>query len=106
MKLSYRRGMAGVLVAFAVGAWSGAAQAADPTNGQKLYNRHCTNCHGDRGRPILPGVPDFSRHQGLMQPDRNLIATIKSGKGVMPSFKGLLTDDEMLDVVAYLRTMI
>lgn len=95
-----------VMVAALLGsAFVAPAQAADPTNGAQLYNRHCATCHGDRGRPTMPGLPDFARGERLLQADVKLVSAIKDGRGVMPAYRGLLTDDEILDVIAHLRLM-
>jgi cytochrome c6 len=84
---------------------TGAAQAADVTAGAELYRRHCAACHGNDGRPLLPGTPDFSRPAALLKPDPALLASVRGGKGGMPAFQGQLRDREILDIVAHLRTM-
>lgn len=85
--------------------YAGYAQAADPLKGAKLYNDRCADCHGPRGVPAMPGVPDFSHSQRLMQSDMALVRTISVGKGMMPAFQGVLTEQEIFDVIAYLRTL-
>jgi mono/diheme cytochrome c family protein len=79
-------------------------QAADVFNGQSLYRLHCEGCHGANGSGALPGTPNFATGQGLMQPDTHLYQSIRDGKLVMPGFRGVLSDYEILDVIAYLRT--
>lgn len=86
-------------------ALSASARAADVENGRQVYARHCAECHGVRGNPTMPGAPDFSRLERLMQPDPVLVGKIKAGKNAMPSFFGLLRDRELFDVVAYIRTL-
>jgi cytochrome c6 len=54
----------------------------------------------------MPGAPDFRRMDALMRPDLQLLASIRNGKGTMPGFFGVLRDREILDVVAYLRTLV
>lgn len=88
--------LAGVLP----GAWG-----ADINNGQRIYAKHCQNCHGPRGQGQLPGTPDFSRGERLFQPDSQLVAVLRNGKGMMPAYRALLRDNELLDVIAYLRTL-
>jgi cytochrome c6 len=96
-------------VGFALGAvligFAGLAQAADSLKGAKIYNERCADCHGSGGVPTMPGVPDFSRNQRLMQNDLVLVKSISIGKGMMPAFQGLLTEQEIFDVIAYLRTL-
>ena len=91
------------LLIAALMAWP-AAQAADTTKGAELYRLHCAGCHGGDGRPVMPMAPDFSRPTTLLKPDLTLLAAIRSGRGAMPAYQGLLRDREILDVVAYLRT--
>ena len=82
-----------------------AATAADPLRGGKSYQSHCINCHGANGAGEIPGIPDFSRGESLLQPDNALLETIKSGKGMMPAYRGIFSDDEIRDVIAYLRIL-
>lgn len=82
-----------------------AAMAADPINGGQIYQAQCSNCHGASGVSSIPGVPDFSRGEGLFQPDSTLANTVRTGKGVMPGFQGILKESEIFDVIAYLRTL-
>ncbi len=83
----------------------GQARAADPRAGAKLYNMHCTTCHGPRGSARVPGVPDFSRGDTLFKGDTQLLQAIENGGGVMPAFRGLMSTYEIMDVIAYLRTL-
>lgn len=82
-----------------------AAQAANPVTGKPLYNRHCSNCHGSNGVATIPGLPDFSRGEAMLQPDSRLKATILNGGGMMPAYRGAMTELQILDVIAYLRTL-
>jgi len=97
--------LSGALLATALAVWTVTVQAADPMAGKKIYVQHCQNCHGDRGVPQWPGVPDFSHGEGLLQADSVLLTSIKAGKAMMPSYRGALNDNEILDVIAYLRTL-
>ncbi len=81
------------------------AQAADVFKGRDLYLRHCESCHGGDGRGVLPSAPDFSRGQRLLRSDLDLLRSLRAGKGVMPSYQGILSTNEALDVIAYLRTL-
>ena len=82
---------------------AGNAQAADPGLGGQLYSQHCSTCHGEDGRGTMPGVPDFTRGEGLFQANHMLARSIRDGKTVMPAFRGILTDNEINDLIAYLR---
>jgi cytochrome c6 len=82
-----------------------AARAADGIRGAQIFRSHCATCHGAAGIATLPNAPSFARGDRLMQPDLALAATIRTGRGPMPSFFGILNDKDMLDVVAYIRTL-
>ncbi len=82
-----------------------AAHAADPAAGGRIFATHCAQCHGASGQGVLPGAPKFNRGERLLQPDIVLLATVKRGKNAMPSFMGVLRDREILDAIAYARTL-
>jgi cytochrome c6 len=81
------------------------AQAGDINKGRQLYGSHCAICHGPTGRSTMAGAPNFDRGEGLLRPDSDLLASIRSGKNACPAFRGILSDREILDVVAFLRTL-
>ncbi|MCC6303329.1 MAG: c-type cytochrome [Gammaproteobacteria bacterium] len=91
-------------LALAAGLWQ-PAMAADPLQGRKIYQTHCENCHGANGTGQIPGAPDFMRGDTLMRPDIELMRTLKAGRGMMPAYQGMFTETELLDVIAYLRTL-
>src|SRR3569833_713610 len=98
------RAAAVVLAMFGAG-WTGAALAAGPKHGGENNGEQCINCHGQRGKPNMPGFPYFSRGERLMQSDNDQNKTISRGKGMMPAYQGLLSEKDIFDVVAYLRTL-
>lgn len=83
----------------------GASLGADTNKGQQLYASNCVICHGQAGRSVMPGAPSFDRGDGLLRPDFTLLASIRSGKNAMPAFQGILADRDIMDVIAYLRTL-
>ena len=86
--------------------YTGVALAADVFNGKEVYMRECEACHGEDGTGNMPGMPNFKEGQTLNTTDNTLIEIIRDGRGVMPSFGGLLKDDDILDVTAYLRSFL
>lgn len=98
------RSAAGLLVLLQ--ALAGApALAADVMRGAELYQRHCMQCHGAKGKPVLPAAPDLSRPTSMLKPDLALLASIRAGRGAMPAYVGMLRDRDILDIVAHLRTL-
>lgn len=92
-----------VIVLFAAAAPS--AEAADIFRGQTIYETHCASCHGADGAPLVPGTPDFAMGGGLDKPDFQLIQTVKAGSNLMPGYDSIISDQEILDAIAYIRTL-
>ena len=78
--------------------------AGNPFSGAKVYNERCAMCHGANGKAVVAGTPDFLHTNILAKPDYELSNFIKAGRGIMPSFQGVLKDQEILDVISYIRT--
>ncbi|NOX92338.1 MAG: cytochrome c [Gammaproteobacteria bacterium] len=83
---------------------TGVVLAGDPVKGRLLYVDRCSGCHGLSGLPQVTQVPNFKMGEGLMKSDQEIMAFVKKGRGVMPGFKGILTDAEIRDIIAYVRT--
>jgi mono/diheme cytochrome c family protein len=95
------------------------AKTPDTTNGEKVYKGGCIACHGSdgKGAPKASTVfrrpdtfPDFTDCAGTTpEPDGNWKAVIVHGgpsrglSQIMPAFADLLTDQEINDVIAYMR---
>lgn len=81
------------------------AFGADVFEGREIYATHCESCHGANGRSDDPGIPDFSRGERLFVPDSELFRKVRSGEGAMPAYRDMLSDDDIRDVIAYLRSL-
>ncbi len=81
------------------------AQAGNPQRGHQIYLERCAGCHGVTGFPTMSAVPAFGRGEGMMKPDDELVAFVKRGMAVMPGYEGILTDQEIRDTLAYIRTL-
>ena len=82
----------------------GLSRAADPNKGSEIYQKHCASCHGVSGISVMVGAPNFAEGDGLMNPDSKLLISIQNGKAAMPAYRGMLSDQDILDAIAYLRT--
>jgi mono/diheme cytochrome c family protein len=87
---------------------------ADLARGKAVYIRHCQMCHGSAGGGDGPAaaalkVPpaNFHRFTSFLKSDEDLLRTIEHGIVFSPmhAWRGLLTDEEMQDVVAYIRLL-
>ena len=84
---------------------SGQLAASDVNNGSKIYRTHCLRCHGASGRSAMAGAPDLDRPGSLLQSDKSLLPRIQNGKNACPAFRGILSEQEIFDVIAYIRTL-
>ncbi len=84
----------------------------DSPRGKEVYSQTCFACHGVDGKGVIDGVPDFTVKNGrLAKPDDVLLVSMIEGfqsEGslmAMPPMGGNpeLTDQDMADVLAYMR---
>ncbi len=78
--------------------------------GGDTYKSKCAMCHAADGSGNTPAgkatkTPSFNSPEMLKMSDVDFIADTKNGKGKMPSYSGKLSDIEIKDVVAYIRTL-
>jgi cytochrome c6 len=84
--------------------------ASAQTNGAEIYKSKCQMCHGPDGSGNTPAgkmmkaIP-FKSPELVKKTNAELIAATENGKGHMPAYKGKLTDAQIKDVVAYIRTL-
>ena len=72
--------------------------------GERIYIMYCTSCHGYDGTGLGGMGADFVNDKTrLTKPDAELINDIRNGEGRMPAWRGILTDQEIRDVLAYIR---
>jgi len=81
------------------------ALASDVFAGRHVYEAHCITCHGANGRPAVPGAPDFSYGVRLELPDVMLLQALRRGKNLMPAYDRIISESDMLNVLAYIRTL-
>ncbi|PYO56295.1 MAG: hypothetical protein DMD83_15140 [Candidatus Rokuibacteriota bacterium] len=96
-------------------------QPRDMAHGKELFLRYCSGCHGEDGRgeakTFRPNVANLSV-KGLMDQMTDdylfndyLFSAIKNGgaavgkNAAMPSWKSQLNDEEIWDVVSFVRTL-
>ena len=95
----------------------GRAQSA--AEGQKLYMTYCSSCHGDKGRgdgaagkalPIKPADHTDGNLMNSFSDDFLMTIISKGGPAVgkssfMPAWGGVLKDNQLQDLLAYLRSI-
>lgn len=76
------------------------AQEGDVEAGAAVYEENCATCHGEKLR-ATGAAPDL---KGLGADQRaKFDMMVSQGKGQMPSWEGVLSDDEKAAVWAYIR---
>jgi mono/diheme cytochrome c family protein len=73
-----------------------------------LYKSKCQMCHGPDGKGDTAagkkmGVKDINSPEVAKMKDAELIEITTNGKAKMPAYKGKLTDDQIKDLVKFMR---
>ena len=84
---------------------------ASTAAGLALYNKNCASCHGKKGlgdgvkaRALQDFPGDFSGAAFQNQTDGEHFYKTKTGRGEMPKYEGKLTDDDIWNLVNFMRT--
>ncbi|HEV2175363.1 MAG TPA: cytochrome c [Nitrospira sp.] len=74
----------------------------DAGRGEELYKASCVVCHGSQATggvgPRLAGNPVLSNDQAFWK-------VVYEGRHMMPSLKGAVTEQQMADIRAWLKTL-
>ena len=77
-----------------------------------LFAQACAKCHAADGTGGLPMAANGPRPVDLTsaewhrsRSDTEVFAAIRSGRGAMPPFEGVLTEEQIASLGAYLRTL-
>lgn len=95
------------------------ARAADVEEGKKVYMQFCSSCHGQSGKgdgpaaaALNPKPRDHTDREYMSKlSDEQLFKVIKEGGAsigkspLMPPWGPSLKDDQIKDVIAYVRTL-
>ena len=79
----------------------GGGGVPEDATGKEIYVQVCARCHGEdlRGDIGLPLVGEDARL--IDKPERYFVQSISAGIGRMPSFRGTLSDEQILTVTRY-----
>jgi mono/diheme cytochrome c family protein len=100
-----------VSVGFALaGCRSGTALSPQEAEGKHLYDIRCAHCHEENDLGLKKAPPDLhgvfsssSLPSGAPATDADVQREVLAGKGMMPSFAGRFTAEQMSDLLAYLH---
>ena len=86
----------------------------DAKAGQAAYEQQCLRCHGSKldgngpdSRDLIVRPADLRSQTSRSKTDWELLVAISNGVLFSPmhGFRGKLTDEQMLDVLSYIRSM-
>ena len=77
---------------------------------EKTYKAKCAMCHGADGKGDTPAgkgtkARDFCSDEVAKESDEDWTNIVVKGKNKMPSYDKKMTDAEIKDTVAYIRTL-
>jgi disulfide bond formation protein DsbB len=97
---------------------SSTVSAGDPAKGEEQYNQVCIACHGPGGEGVEGLGKPFTTSEFLKtHNDEEMLAFVKTGRPIsdpdnttgvdMPPKGGnpALTDEQILDIIAFIRTL-
>jgi len=78
--------------------------------GADTYKAKCAMCHGTDGLAATPmaknmKVLSFKDPKMIKASDTQFFASTKNGLNKMPAYNGKLTDQQIKDVIAFIRTL-
>lgn len=90
--------------------------SGDPAQGEKLYKRYCSGCHGKEGRggahTFMPHVDTLTKKDYIeLVPNDYLFLVISEGgravgkSAYMPAWESELSDEDIIDIIAHIRSL-
>jgi cytochrome c oxidase cbb3-type subunit 3 len=87
----------------------------NPKAGQAIYSQHCLRCHGEKldgngpdAQDLIVRPADLSSNRSRTKSDWELLVALSNGVLFTPmhTYRGKLTDEQMLDVLSYIRSVV
>jgi mono/diheme cytochrome c family protein len=76
--------------------------------GETIYQRECSECHGEDGTGEIPRAPDFTNpvvRGGLLENPGERLCIVTQGFDRMPDFKDTLSEEEIWQVLTFIATL-
>jgi len=98
------------------GASAEANNPASASDGAVIYDANCSSCHQSDGRGISGAFPPLAGNPVVTGNPTAVIAIVKNGldgrvevngqaySGIMPRWKGVLTDEQIAAAISYIRS--
>lgn len=93
---------------------AGQTNRGNPRDGQAIYEKQCLRCHGEKldgagpdGQYLIVRPANLQSVNSRAKTDWELLITIANGALFSPmhGYRGKLTDQQMMDVLSYIRTI-
>ena len=105
-------GCVAMMLSVATAVFVAPAFGADLAKGKAIYMGKCVKCHGEKGKGDGPKAVDMEKkpadHTDKAKmakfTDADLKKAVKEGKRPMPAYGKKLTDEQIDDVIAYVRS--
>jgi mono/diheme cytochrome c family protein len=79
----------------------GAPARAQADAGREVYAEHCAQCHGER-LMATGAAPDLKQLRADQR--AHFDTMVRDGKGQMPAWAGMIADEEIDQIWAYIRS--
>ncbi len=85
-------------------------RAQDTASGEKVFKAKCASCHGPDGKGETAAgkatkARDICSDDVKKESDAAWTDIITKGKNKMPSYTGKISDSDVKDVIAYMRSL-
>jgi mono/diheme cytochrome c family protein len=107
--------LSALILAIGCSSWVAAQTVrGNPQAGQVVYEKNCLRCHGEKldgngpdGQYLIMRPANLTSITSRAKTDWELLITISHGAAFTPmhGFRGKLTDQQVMDVLAYVRMM-
>ena len=85
----------------------GGLESITNRDGGTIYNAYCVNCHGANGRGNGIAADFVGDLERMAKSDEELLLSIREGTtgkiGRMPGWENTLTEEQMIEVLKYIR---
>ncbi len=110
------KGSQGSATASASASAAAGKNPASASDGGAIYSANCSSCHQPNGAGIPGAFPPLAGNPAVTGTPVAVIAIVKDGlegrlvvhgqaySGIMPRWKGVLSDDQIASVITYIRS--